>query len=105
MIVYHVQDIRLHQEHEVIFTLLDSTNCLWEAEAAFVPNIIRPKVDTRGAGQPAPQQRQRQVKAIIAMPYRAGEAYGHYLPPGCGTLKFYLIPSIKCAVLPPIKPT
>ena len=45
MTVHHIWDIRLCQEHEVVFTLLDGIDCLWEAEAAAIPNIIHTHVD------------------------------------------------------------
>ena len=77
MTVQCVRDIHISQKHKVIFALLVGTNRLWEAEAAAVPNIIHPQVESRGAGRLAPQQRWCRVKAVTAMTYQAGESYGH----------------------------
>ena len=71
-----------HQEHEVVFPSLNGTNCLWEAEATSVPNVVRPPVDSHGEGRPVSrQQRRRQVDAVTAMPYQACETYGNLPPP------------------------
>ena len=50
--VNRFQDISLRQEYEIVVTLLDGTNRLWEAEAVAVLNIICPQVEYRGEGRP-----------------------------------------------------
>ena len=80
MTVHRVRYLHLRPEHEVVVTLLDSMNFLWEAEATAVPNIICPQVESRKAGRPAPRRQQISVKVVTVMPYLAGEAYGHSLP-------------------------
>ena len=59
-------------------------NHLWEAESLAIPNIVHPQVDSQGAGRPVLRQRlrRRRVKAVTAIPYWAGEAYGYYFTPG-----------------------
>ena len=72
MIVHHVWDINLRQEYEVVVTLLDGTNILGKSKAMDSPDIIRPQVEYRGAGQTVPRQRRCQVKAVSDMPYWSG---------------------------------
>ena len=67
--VHRVRDIHLRQEHEVIVPLLDGKNRLGEAKAKDVPNIVRPQVESWGAGQPAQCLGRCQVKVVAAMPF------------------------------------
>ena len=78
--VNHVRDLRFRQDHKVIVTLLDSTDCLWKAKAATIPYIICRHVESQGAGCLAPRRQWCWVKGVTAMPYWSSETYNHIFP-------------------------
>ena len=45
-----------------------------------IPNVLRPQVESHGAGRPELRQRWHRVKEVTAMPYSLGETYVHLLP-------------------------
>ena len=78
--VYRLRDLCLHQEHEVVVPFLDGTNIQREDKATSVPKVIRPQVDSHGAGRLVLQYQNFQVEAVTDMPYQSSETYGYISP-------------------------
>ena len=78
--VHHIRDLRLCQEHGIIFPLLDGTNLLGDTKTTSVPNVVRTQVEYHEAGRPESLMRRHQVKEITDMPYWSGETYGNISP-------------------------
>ena len=49
MTVHCVHDLYIFQDREVVVTALEDKNCLWEAKATALPDIIHTQVDPQGA--------------------------------------------------------
>ena len=61
MTVHHVRNLSLRKELEVVVTLIDGKNHLWEAKSAAIPNLILPQIDSRGDGRTAALRLQCQL--------------------------------------------
>ena len=55
-------------------------DCLGDTNPTDILNIVRPQVESHGAGRLVLRQQRCQVQAVTALPYWLGEAYGHILP-------------------------
>ena len=67
MVIRLVQNIRIRQKHQVVVPKLHDLDGLGEDKSTDVPDIVRSKVETWGAGRPALWRWRHHVGLVSSM--------------------------------------